>query len=883
MGIDHISFTTIGYPHLWTSVSHLDSRQSDPTESLTRSSVLCNSLAQWSCLTQQSEPNQRFYGRRKEIELFDALLQSTRGTIVFRGEHGIGKTELIKQLVVRARTHQEHRIACAYVEAWPSMLATDPFVDVLTAVLDSFASFESTTEKVKDRLERLAKALTEEANTMVAAFLTDIADRVVGEQTVSTLKRVLARYKDMKSDIDSARSKLSKEPRSFIYVVNTVLTAIHRSNPDIKLVLVFDQFERVSESAWWILLDLIRGMPEQVYVLAAFRHQAEIIPKSLERFFLEGTRIEGFQVNELQGMETEQIGDWVQSERRVDLTLAELSRIRQNSGGFPILLAPWIRRSESLDPDELRGADLRRSVCEEVMRRITEQPLDMAVVRFLHQLSVLEFPLLIEADQTSYERLTGLDSMTISAYSELLERRWILDGNRERPWFRHELVRLCIEHNLRENERTKLHKEAASFYQQVLDEARESREAVPFAAWLACGYHFHESGEYGQSLHYNESLGRLAQEIGELDVADECYRRTIEAAQAIGDEGSLMRIKGNWAGILVTWGKLEESKAIYEKEVLPFFEKKNDEESVATVLTSMGQIEKDKSEYSEAERFFKRALEIREKLGDQKGVSGNLIDLSALARRRGNNSEAEALCKRALEVSTRIGDQECIAASLHQLGMITSTLGRYSEAEDMYKQALEIAVRELDKEGVASSLGELGNIAWRRSRYDEAERLYKQCLDIMETLGKLKGISACLCQLGIIAKERGDYFESEQLQKRSMEISRRLGDQEGISENLFQLGDIAQDQGNYREAERLFNQSLELRERIGDQEGVACSLGQLGLLLESMGRLSESKDRIFKALEIFTRTGNKPNQEQASFDLARVKDRLQAEGQLKSE
>ncbi|MCJ7767571.1 tetratricopeptide repeat protein [Candidatus Bathyarchaeota archaeon] len=826
-------------------------------------------------MTLQTEDAQPFYGRSKEMELYETLLQSPKGALIFRGEHGIGKTELVRQLVLQARTHKEYRIACGYVEAWPSMLATDPFVDVLARVLDSIIELESTSERIRARLEKLARALVEEATALVGALLTDLAQKLVGKETIDTVRNVLRRCKARKSELDQARSTLVSKPRSFTYAVNTVLSAIHRSNPDLKILLVFDQFERISESAWWILLDLIRGSPEQVYVLAAFRHEAESIQRSLEKFLLEGSRIEGVRTKELQGLEPEEIGDWIQRERHVGPLSPQLSRIRRNSGGFPILLAPWIHRSASLDPEELKVADLRKSVCEEVTRRITEQPLDLAVVRFLHQLSVLQFPPPMEAGPKCYEELTGVESVVVGSYSELLAKRWILDGNRERPWFRHELIKLCIEDGLRENERVQLHEKGAAFYQRLFDEARKGGGLVPFSVFVGCGYHFHQSGDYKKSLSHNDSLASFAHAIGELDVADECYRRAIEDARALDDKGSLLRIKADWAGILATWGKLEEARAIYQ-EVLPFFEENNDEKSVAIVLANIGHIEKDKSNYCEAELLFKRSLQIYEKLGDQEGVSTSLLDLSLVATHRGNYFEAEDLCRRSLQTSTKLGDQRRIAANLHQLGMITRKFGRYSEAEDLYKRSLEIAEGEADTEGIAGGLGELGNLAWMSSRYDEAERLYKRCLDTMEILGKPKGISACLCQLAIIAEHRGNYSESEQLQKRSLEMAQRLGDQEGISESLQQLGILAQHQEKYEEAERLYRQSLETRERIGSQEGVAACLGQLGSLFESMARFEEAEKLVSRALEIFTRIGNKPMQEQASDHLNRIRAKLNA-------
>ena len=192
------------------------------------------------------------------MKLFEAMLQSSKRTIIFLGETGIGKTELLKHLVSLPGNHHEYKVACAYVEAWPSMLVTDPFIESLAFALDSIVNLESTSERAKDQLKKIGGALAHEASTMMAAIVADILQKVVGKETVEAIRQIFSKYQDMKSEIEVARKQLISQPRSFIYLVNTILAAIHRTDPNLKIVLVFDQFERVAEMAWWILLDIIR-------------------------------------------------------------------------------------------------------------------------------------------------------------------------------------------------------------------------------------------------------------------------------------------------------------------------------------------------------------------------------------------------------------------------------------------------------------------------------------------------------------------------------------------------------------------------------------------------------------------------------------------------
>jgi tetratricopeptide (TPR) repeat protein len=779
-------------------------------------------------LTQQSEPSQILHGRTEEIDLFERLLQSKRGALILRGEHGIGKSLLLKQLVNRARTRPEHRIACGEVQALLSMLATDPFVDALTAALNSFASLESTTGKMKDRLERLGKALGEEANTMVSALLIDIASKVVGKATVSTLQRVYAKYKDMKSDIDNARSKLSSEPRSFIYVVNTVLDAIHRSNPDIKLVLAFDQFERVDEKAWRILLDLVRIMPEQVYVLAAFDHQPETM-KGLEKFFTDGTWIEGFQEKELQGLKTEEIGDWIKAERRMDLLGPQLVRIREYSGGFPILLERWIRDSKNLDPEELKGVDVRvgeadkvrEGVYREVKLRIAdilraEQSRDLAVLGFLHQLSVLQYPPPIEIDPKSYEELTGVESVAVGAYSELLAQRWILDGNREKPWFRDELVKACIEDSLRENDRIKLHEKAAHFYVKLFMESEKKEGGIPFAVGLGSAYHSHHAGLHKASLLLNVSLAHSAAAVGELGVADECYRRAVKDGRDLGDQDAVMQAKGDWATVLETWGRIDEAKGIYE-ELLAYSKNKHDDNREALALHCLAMIEQHKGNYPEAVKLYNDSLDIKRKLGNQSGMAATLHQLAYIEYLTGNYDEAKRLCDQSLEINRKLGDQSGIAKTLHQLAMIEQGIGNYPEAVKLYNDSLDINRKLGDQSGIAKTLHQLAMIEQHKDNYPEAVKLYNDSLDINRKLGDQSGIAKTLYQLAMIEQHKDNYPEAVKLYNDSLDINRKLGDQSGIAKTLGQLGRLAEQQGDLKAAEKYYQQALQIFEKLGEK------------------------------------------------------------------
>jgi len=213
----------------------------------------------------------RFYGRVKERQLFQQMLERPKGGLLLLGDHGIGKTELMNQLVKDAQQRQKYRIAASSrLEASEAQEANEPIRDVIVSVIDSMTRLESDTMKIKDLLGRLRDTLWDKKSDLLMAFFGDVLDRFVGSQTREPAEELYEEHKQTESSLQRARSRLQSEPQSFVYTVRRVLEAITESNSDLKVVLFLDQLERVSEKAWWLLLDLFRSSPQQVYIVVAF-------------------------------------------------------------------------------------------------------------------------------------------------------------------------------------------------------------------------------------------------------------------------------------------------------------------------------------------------------------------------------------------------------------------------------------------------------------------------------------------------------------------------------------------------------------------------------------------------------------------------------------
>ena len=175
---------------------------------------------------------------------------------------------------------------------------------------------------------------------------------------------------------------------------------------------------------------------------------------------------------------------------------------------------------------------------------------------------------------------------------------------------------------------------------------------------------------------------------------------------------------------------------------------------------SLGNLALDRGEYDEAERHYRRALDIEEQVGDQDGLADTYHNLGALAQKRGDYDEAERQYQRSLGIKERLGDQIGLARSYLQLGSIAKGRGDYAETERQYQRALDICERLGSEADLAITYHQLGLLAHDRGDYDEAERHYRRALDIDQRRGDQDGLASTYHQLGLLAHNCGEYDEA---------------------------------------------------------------------------------------------------------------------------
>ena len=143
-----------------------------------------------------------------------------------------------------------------------------------------------------------------------------------------------------------------------------------------------------------------------------------------------------------------------------------------------------------------------------------------------------------------------------------------------------------------------------------------------------------------KSFTYNKGLADYASKIGDLDIAERCYKRAIADAEYLG------KVKDNMdclyymtANIYDVWARYEEAVSNYQS-LLKYYDSANDSSMRAAVLNNMAIIHGKKGEYEEALKLYNESLEISRQFGHSQIIANTLNNIALIHDNKGEYEEA---------------------------------------------------------------------------------------------------------------------------------------------------------------------------------------------------------------------------------------------------
>jgi (p)ppGpp synthase/HD superfamily hydrolase/tetratricopeptide (TPR) repeat protein len=224
-------------------------------------------------------------------------------------------------------------------------------------------------------------------------------------------------------------------------------------------------------------------------------------------------------------------------------------------------------------------------------------------------------------------------------------------------------------------------------------------------------------------------VGKMRHFMRQPKLALQALESVLEMAQSREDLPMQIRSLGKMVSCYTDLGNYEDAQKTAQR-AYELAENSGDNLGLALALYRKGSIERQQSQFSNAEDNFKESADKFAVLGDIYRQSKSLARLGICQQFQGKLKQATENLERAIELKKSINDHHGLARDLDYLADIYSHLGLYDKAEAKYRESLSIKEGDNDIQpdlyGQIKAYNNLARIALLSGRLDEADDLLQK-------------------------------------------------------------------------------------------------------------------------------------------------------------
>ncbi len=401
-------------------------------------------------------------------------------------------------------------------------------------------------------------------------------------------------------------------------------------------------------------------------------------------------------------------------------------------------------------------------------------------------------------------------------------------------------------------------------------------------------------------------LGRIADKLGEIDLAESLIRQAINKAQRYEDIeqlsvlyhdlGSLAKSQGRYeeavkhlqtglaldpispsqavlmlgrlSGVYVSQGKWQQAIQYLERAFL--FESEVKADQMTPIYNNMGVVKEQLGLYDEANTLYTRGLAAAEAAGHLEHTCMFLVNLGHAAQGRGHRGEALTYLKRALEIARQIGHKPAVCVLLGNLG---PTEYDPDQSCAYYAESVEIA-RELGhQEYLIAGLIGLGERLSMQGQYARAEVYLNEGLEAGLAINHRLTFQIYYIK-GEIALNRGQFAAAEGVFQKALEMAQETDDRAWITRIQLVECRLALKLQDFERAQALLKLSAGVMDELKNS-GVTLSFHQqYGELELALGDPAAAQRHFEIALDIGRQIDSREANGLSYFGLARCAARL---------
>jgi tetratricopeptide (TPR) repeat protein len=351
-----------------------------------------------------------------------------------------------------------------------------------------------------------------------------------------------------------------------------------------------------------------------------------------------------------------------------------------------------------------------------------------------------------------------------------------------------------------------------------------------------------------------ESCRRVGAE-GDVDKALALHQRRLEILPTDKEWERAVAYAGI-ADILQARGQLDEALRIYQKEVLPAFERLGEIQQCAVIQGRIANILQARGQLDEALRIRQEEqLPVYERLGEVHSRAVTMGKIADILQARGQLDEALRIRQEEeLPVYERLGDVRERAVTMGKIADILQARGQLDEALRIrQEEQLPVYERLGDVRSRAVTMGKIADILQARGQLDEALRIrQEEQLPVFERLGEVRSRAVTMGQIADILQARGQLDEALRIrQEEQLPVYERLGDVRLRAVTMGQIADILQARGQVDEALRIRQEEqLPVYERLGEVRSILVAQTKIAIIFMQLEppRRNEANQLLCQAL-----------------------------------
>jgi tetratricopeptide (TPR) repeat protein len=318
---------------------------------------------------------------------------------------------------------------------------------------------------------------------------------------------------------------------------------------------------------------------------------------------------------------------------------------------------------------------------------------------------------------------------------------------------------------------------------------------------------------------------------------------------------------------------------------IKYWEETNNKLGLANAHNSIGRLKYFQGNNSEAERYFKKSLEISESAQYLKGTGEAIKNLATFDIIKGNYTEALKNLNNALVINKKTGNSEALIRTYINFSFYHIRRNELNEAMKYLQETIKLSQAAGDKQALADAYGNLGNVNRTMGNISEALKNHFNCLQLNQETGNKLRLARVHSNISTIyydqlmrlkhegaRKESRDKKIDESLNHlfTSMKLSEEIEDKKGIALCNQNIGVFYREKGKYSEALLYIFKALKINQELGDKISTASTYVSLATVYTNLKDYDEATKYYLESQRIYAELGNKQGQISGSHNAGDV-------------